>query len=201
MLYYNITCVMYVLLVAGPGPRPPLQAELECGDKMETPQLQDEPGVTRIQEMTNERAARSIKSEPARAGASPVVNTGLTRRSRVSSQGKNKEDPRHGTLLHHTRSEVVLSILIKLGLLAVLITRSTARVRTRFLQINSVLVILLLLIGGSGSKHGVRGEDQRAVIDVYYTPPPESDHLAELSPSELEENYVPCSGKCCVLRS
>ena len=46
---------MYVLLVAGPGPRPPLQAELECGDKMETPQLQDEPGDTRIQEMTNQR--------------------------------------------------------------------------------------------------------------------------------------------------
>ena len=193
---------MYVLLVAGPGPRPPLQGELECGDKMETPQLQDEPGVSRIQEMTNERAAGSIKSEPARVlSCRPVVNTGLTRRSWVSSQGKNKEDPRHGTLLHHTRSELVLSILIKLGLLVVLITRSTARVRTRFLQINSVLVILLLLIGGSGSKHGVRGEDQRDVIDVYYTPPPGSDHLTELSPSELEENYVPCSGKCCVLRS
>ena len=184
MLYY-ITCVMCVLLVAGPGPRPRLQAELDSGDKMETAQLQDVPGVTRIEQMTNKRAAGSNKSEPARVLSCPVL-----------SGEQPRKDPRHGTLLHHTRSEIVLSILIKLGLLVVLITRSTARVRTRFLQINSVLVILLLLVGGGSGKHGVRGEDQRDVIDVYYTPPPGSDHLAE-----LEDNYLPCSGKCCVLRS
>ena len=148
---YYFTCVMYVVLLPGLVVMcPRLQAQVDDGNKMEPGQARDVAGLGRNWVMTNQKAAWSHEeTEPGRAAAaSPVVNTGLTRRSRVSSSHeKDKEHERHGTLLLlHTRSEVVISILIKLGLLFVLIKRSSARVRLHFVQINSLLTLLLVIL-------------------------------------------------------